>query len=128
MRQNDLILTVRAPVDAVGIATGASCLGRGVCALSPISVDKDFLFHELVFSEDAWKALEHGSTFTSANSTQIANFSVVISESLIEQQAIATVLSTMDGEIVALEQRRAKTRAIKQGMMQELLTGKTRLV
>jgi type I restriction enzyme, S subunit len=34
----------------------------------------------------------------------------------------------MDAEIAALEQRRAKTQALKQGMMQELLTGKTRLV
>jgi type I restriction enzyme S subunit len=45
-----------------------------------------------------------------------------------EQTAIATVLSDMDAEIAALEQRLAKTRALKQGMMQELLTGRTRLV
>ncbi len=45
-----------------------------------------------------------------------------------EQQAIATVLSDMDTEIAALEQKRDKTRALKQGMMQELLTGKTRLL
>jgi len=38
------------------------------------------------------------------------------------------VLSDMDAEIAALEQRREKTRSLKQGMMQELLTGKTRLV
>ena len=45
-----------------------------------------------------------------------------------EQTAIAEVLSDMDAEIAALDQRLAKTRALKQGMMQELLTGKTRLV
>ncbi|ETU96736.1 hypothetical protein Q094_01682 [Pseudomonas aeruginosa PS42] len=45
-----------------------------------------------------------------------------------EQTAIATVLSDMDAELAALEQRLAKTRALKQGMMQELLTGRTRLV
>lgn len=45
-----------------------------------------------------------------------------------EQTAIASVLSEMDAELAALEQRRDKTRALKQGMMQELLTGKTRLV
>jgi type I restriction enzyme S subunit len=45
-----------------------------------------------------------------------------------EQTAIAEVLSDMDAELAALEQRRAKTRALKQGMMQELLTGRTRLV
>ena len=44
-----------------------------------------------------------------------------------EQQAIATVLSDMDAEIAALERRLDKTRAIKQGMMQQLLTGSIRL-
>lgn len=45
-----------------------------------------------------------------------------------EQTAIAGVLSDMDAEIGALEARREKTRRVKQGMMQELLTGRTRLV
>jgi type I restriction enzyme S subunit len=45
-----------------------------------------------------------------------------------EQAAIAAVLSDMDAELAALEQRLVKTRALKQGMMQELLTGRTRLM
>ncbi|WP_139058859.1 restriction endonuclease subunit S [Thiorhodococcus drewsii] len=45
-----------------------------------------------------------------------------------EQTAIAEILSDMDAEIAALEARRDKTRALKQGMMQELLTGRTRLI
>ena len=45
-----------------------------------------------------------------------------------EQRAIAAVLSDMDAEIAALERRRDKTKAIKQGMMQALLTGRIRLV
>lgn len=45
-----------------------------------------------------------------------------------EQTAIAKILSDMDSEIQALEKRLVKTRQIKQGMMQELLTGKTRLL
>ena len=45
-----------------------------------------------------------------------------------EQVAIASVLSEMDAELAGLEQRREKTRALKQGMMQELLTGRTRLL
>jgi type I restriction enzyme, S subunit len=47
---------------------------------------------------------------------------------LAEQIAIANVLSDMDEELTGLEQRREKTRALKQGMIQELLTGRTRLV
>jgi restriction endonuclease S subunit len=45
-----------------------------------------------------------------------------------EQRAIAAVLSDMDAEIAAAEERQRKTRAIKQGMMQQLLTGRVRLV
>ncbi len=45
-----------------------------------------------------------------------------------EQTAIASVLSEMDGELAALEERREKTRALKQSMMQALLTGRIRLV
>lgn len=52
----------------------------------------------------------------------------IATPSITEQTAIATILSDMDAEIQALEQRLNKTRQIKQGMMQELLTGKTRLV
>lgn len=48
--------------------------------------------------------------------------------SLPEQTAIATILSDIDAELAALEARHAKTRALKQAMMQELLTGRTRLV
>jgi type I restriction enzyme S subunit len=50
-----------------------------------------------------------------------------ISPPLPEQTAIAAVLSDLDAELAALEQRREKTRALKQAMMQELLTGRIRL-
>lgn len=45
-----------------------------------------------------------------------------------EQSAIATVLSDLDTELTALESQLEKTRAIKQGMMQSLLTGRIRLL
>jgi type I restriction enzyme S subunit len=48
--------------------------------------------------------------------------------SIAEQTAIAAILSDMDAEISALEQKLAKARQIKQGMMQELLIGRIRLV
>ncbi|MFZ1267530.1 MAG: restriction endonuclease subunit S, partial [Anaerolineae bacterium] len=47
---------------------------------------------------------------------------------VLEQTAIATILSDMDAEIAALEGKLVKARQVKQGMMQELLTGRVRLV
>ncbi len=56
------------------------------------------------------------------------SFEIRMPPTLDEQTAIAQVLSDMDAEIAALEARRDKTRAIKQGMMQQVLTGRVRLV
>ena len=55
-------------------------------------------------------------------------FSLTIPKEIEEQRVIAAVLSDMDNEITALELRRDKTIAIKQGMMQQLLTGRVRLL
>jgi type I restriction enzyme S subunit len=125
--KGDLLLTVRAPVGSVGRVSERCCLGRGVCSLSP-RIDGDFLFHALAYAEPNWKRLEQGSTFTSANSTQVSAFSMLIPARLDEQAAIAEVLTDMDEELSLLGKRLKKTRNIKQAMMQELLTGKTRLV
>jgi type I restriction enzyme, S subunit len=59
--------------------------------------------------------------------SKILKLEVTCPPTLAEQTAIADILTTMDDELAALERRRDKTRALKQAMMQELLTGKTRL-
>jgi type I restriction enzyme, S subunit len=55
-------------------------------------------------------------------------FEICLPPTLDEQKAIAQILSDMDAEITQLETKKEKYQAIKQGMMQELLTGKTRLI
>lgn len=69
-----------------------------------------------------------GSSIPYIKKENLAGFEFNSPQDPDEQTAIAAVLSDMDAEITALEQRREKTRALKQAMMQELLTGKTRLV
>ena len=60
--------------------------------------------------------------------SQYSQFEIKLPPTIEEQTAIASILSDMDNEIEALEQKLAKTRLVKQGMMQQLLTGKIRLV
>jgi type I restriction enzyme, S subunit len=72
-------------------------------------------------------ALLTGSNYPAINSSDVRALEVPFPP-LPEQTAIAEVLTSMDEELAALEQRREKTRALKQAMMQELLTGRTRLV
>ncbi len=85
-----------------------------------------FQFHSEAFVAQV-KQVAVGQTMASLN-TRILNGLPVTLPSLAEQQAIAGALSDMDSEITALEARREKTVALKQAMMQELLTGRTRLV
>lgn len=122
--KGDIILSVRAPVGEVAIASYDSCIGRGVCAFTR----NLFLYYMLMYNEDRWSAISTGSTFDSVNGTQINNFSMYIPSSEAEQNAIASVLSDMNAEIEELKLKRNKYVAIRQGMMQQLLTGKIRLI
>ena len=69
-----------------------------------------------------------GSNYPAINSKDVKSLQIPIPPTQDEQTAIAQVLSDMDAEIEALEGKLDKYRMIKQGMMQELLTGKTRLI
>lgn len=122
--KGDLILSVRAPVGEVAIAEFDCCIGRGVCA---IQYNNSYLYQWLVNFESQWEKFSKGSTFDSINAEELRVIQLVLPSDE-EQTAIAAILSDMDEEIQALDQRLSKTRQIKQGMMQELLTGKTRLV
>jgi type I restriction enzyme S subunit len=75
------------------------------------------------------KGIEHGRTGSQMNlDATLINDTTVPLPTLSGQTAIAAVLSDMNAALTALEQPREKTRALKQGMMQELLTGRTRLI
>jgi type I restriction enzyme S subunit len=69
-----------------------------------------------------------GSGVPTLNRNDVHAYEVPFPPTTGEQSAIATVLSDMDAEIAALEARRDKTEALKQGMMQQLLTGNIRLI
>ena len=124
-KAGDVLMSVRAPVGEVSRTSFEVCLGRGVCA---IRFPNDFLYHSLVFFEPNWAKHSKGSTFDSVNSADVNAVDICLPVEEAEQVAIAAILSDVDAELAALESRRDKTRNIKQAMMQELLTGKTRLV
>jgi type I restriction enzyme, S subunit len=68
-----------------------------------------------------------GQTMPSLNTKILKNILILLPKSIEEQKDIATILSDIDAELKALEQKLAKVRDIKQGMMQQLLTGRIRL-
>ena len=86
-----------------------------------------FLAYVIRTNHNQVMQLVSGTTVYHLYGRDMANFSFA-APSIEEQNAIVRVLTDMDTEIDALEQRRDKTRAIKQGMMQQLLTGRVRLL
>ena len=90
-------------------------------------LENHFLYYWFQFNKKEFERIAIGSTIKTIGLPYFRNIKIPYPP-LPEQKAIASVLSDIDSEIAALEKRRAKTQAIKQGMMQELLTGRTRII
>ena len=135
LRENDILVsTVRPNLQSHLLFKG--CDGDWVCSTGFCVVRcreamayPPFVFSQM-FAEGVTRqidALLAGSNYPAISSDNVASLAILF-PCFDEQVAIAAVLSDMDAEIAALEARRNKTRDLKQAMMQELLTGKTRLV
>lgn len=106
-----------------------ACIHDGFLALIHLnhSIDPDYLFHQLTSFQQKFDSLAtHGGVFTNLTTTGFSDFKVPVA-SIPEQKAIASALSDVDALLAALEKMIAKKRDLKQGAMQQLLTGKTRL-
>jgi type I restriction enzyme S subunit len=103
--------------------------GFAVIRCNSSEISAEFIYHHFFANviEQQFNTLLVGSNYPAVNSSDIKNLKIPL-PSFNEQKAIAQILSDMDSEIEALEQKRDKYKALKQGMMQELLTGKTRLI
>jgi len=101
-----------------------------VYKISDFSKRLDGRFFFLVFSSRFYNRIMSMTATSSVDSVRMEMIAdmVIPLPSADEQRAIAELLSDMDSELAPLEARRNKTRALKQGMMQELLTGRVRLV
>ena len=122
-----LLLCTRATVGEIKIAAVPVCTNQGFKSLVCGSdLGTEFLYYKLVTLKDRLRELGVGSTFLEVSRKDVAALEIPLPQ-LEEQTAIAAVLSDMDAELSALEARREKTWQLKQGMMQELLTGRTRL-
>jgi type I restriction enzyme, S subunit len=123
-----LLLCSRATIGELKIAGRQVCTNQGFKSLiCPPGVCNEFLYYKLATMKAQMVERAFGSTFLEISKANVAALEIS-TPPLPEQTAIAAVLSDMDAELSALEARRTKTRALKQAMMQELLTGKIRLV
>lgn len=136
IKKHDILLTKDGTIGKVAYISNVqkpTTLNSGVFVIRPAKedlFDPNFVYHILnSFLFDNFLAkLSAGSTINHLYQKDFVDFTFKAPSELVEQQAIAQVLSDMDSEIDQLEKKLAKYQQIKQGMMQELLTGRIRLV
>ena len=124
--KNDIVMTVRAPVGELGIATERSCLGRGVCAVKSIKQNNKFIFYLLLHNKNKWRKLETGSTFKAINRDTLREFSVDYAIDIEEQLKIADFLSAVDNQIEIQRQRVDVLELQKKGLLDKVFSQELR--
>jgi type I restriction enzyme S subunit len=123
-----ILLTTRAGIGDLSILMSEGCTNQGFQSL--IAKDgyyNEYLYYLMQTLKNILIQNASGSTFLEISPNKIKQIEIVV-PSFSEQTRIATILSDMDAEISALETKLEKYKRVKLGMMQNLLTGKIRLV
>jgi type I restriction enzyme S subunit len=123
-----VLYAMYASLGECSIAGVSVCSSQAILGIRTRSgLSNEFLYYYLTSLKPVVKSLGQQGTQANLNKGMVQDFCFSLPPHP-EQTDIATILSDMDAELTALEQRREKTRALKQAMMQELLTGRTRLL
>jgi restriction endonuclease S subunit len=93
--KGDILMSVRAPVGPVNIATGKICIGRGLAAIRANKIDQMFLFHCLKSVEDKIKG-NGGAVFDSINKKQIEELKIPLPSLEIQKQLVAEAKKEQD--------------------------------
>jgi type I restriction enzyme S subunit len=130
VEKGNLLLVTRTGVGKMTIAPFDIAISQDLTGvyIKNNELNTKFLFCYFDFNSAVLKNLNQGTSIAGITRETLTSTPISIPPTIKEQQAIAQIFSDIDAEIEALEQKRDKYKTIKQGMMQELLTGKTRLV
>ncbi len=126
--EGTVLYAMYASIGECSIAGVPLCSSQAILGIrAKATLNNEYLFYFLTSLKPTIKAMGQQGAQANLNAGMVRGFELKL-PAIAEQIAIAAVLSDMDAELSALETRRDKTQAIKQGMMQELLTGRIRLV
>jgi len=128
----DILFCKTASIGKCAIVQGLSekaTINPQFVVLKDFKCENVFLYYILAFSDfqDRVKAITGGSTIPTMSQEKLKQ-QIIFLPSQLEQRAISSILASMDKEISVLKGKKAKYESIKQGMMQQLLTGKIRLL
>lgn len=127
----DILISMTGNVGRIcKVNTYKTLLNQRVGKITPTNIDGDFLFYLLRDKRFINKMIlsAQGGAQGNIGKSDILDYEASLPPTPKEQARIAQILSDMDSEIEQLEKQLSKAQSIKQGMMQQLLTGKTRLI
>ena len=119
--EGDILISVRAPVGEINIAPHKCCIGRGIAAVQAKDIHDKFLYQSMLLYRKNLKKMAQGSTFEAINRKELAELLTLLPP-FPEQEKIADILTTVDGAIEKTAQVIEKTKELKKGLMQRLLT------
>ncbi|TAL28108.1 MAG: restriction endonuclease subunit S, partial [Nitrospirae bacterium] len=120
-KEGDILISVRAPVGEINIAPHECCIGRGLGAIRATKINSDYLYQSMLFHRKALEKVSQGSTFEAINRKDLSDF-MIFAPSINEQNRIAEILTTVDDAIEETDRIIEKTKELKKGLMQKLLT------
>jgi type I restriction enzyme S subunit len=124
-----LFTCIGSTIGKCGIAGKELTSNQQINAVLPSEkAESEYIYYQLLYTSPQIKQQAGEQAVPLVNKTQFGEHKILIPSAKTEQLAISNVLSDLDADINLLQQRLNKTQQIKKGMMQELLTGKSRLV
>lgn len=121
-KMNDILMSIRAPVGDLNIADRNCCIGRGLAALRPKTLNGLYLFYNLAERRPWLSRLATGSTFKSVTKSDLQLLDIPV-PTLEEQREIATVIYSVDQAIEKTEEIISQTERIETGLLQNLFNG-----
>jgi len=114
--KGDILISVRAPIGDINIATAKCCIGRGLAALSMKNRNNEFLYHLMRYSKNRLKSVfeGEGTVFGCLTKEGLNNFEFTIPVNINEQKAIAKILSDLDSKIELNNQMNKTLESISQ--------------
>ncbi len=119
--QGDILISVRAPVGDINIAPHKCCIGRGIAAVQAKDAYDNFLYYSIILHRKALSNICQGITFEAINRKELTELLISLPPPL-EQKKIADILTTVDDAIEKTTQIIDRTKELKKGLTQRLLT------
>ena len=126
-KKGTLFFAMYASIGKITIATDNMSCSQAILGLECENIDRDYLYHYLKYINEKLKSIGQTGTQSNLSKEIVGKIQISVPNDKLLESKIASTLNNFDNEIDALNEKLSKYKNIKEGMMEDLLTGKVRL-